>query len=546
MLLPLWTIMTELTPRSLDPLGLSRVSENIVWNLLPGITVSTRLGRNYGFYCWAVAQALKEADNTQFLTQVARYEAAYVIASLLDAENNFLDAKGPIGNNRGVERIQTARSEEQSEISIDFSVLKNPFGGFKQYYKASMEFLGLVFGDSSRFLLSDKGREMADAYENSIRDTEYFRDNLDKTVIELRVLKEYGEKCSHLRMNQFRGEQEIFCDVFFCPNQNNSVNPLSRMATLCFILSLFNYYSEKGYNISDSEFRTIVYYGQSIHDGNLVEFQSPINLISEVMSQWRFFQFHEYFTLVLENILASFIYSLEENPNGLSKGDFIDIFTVSSEVISDYLGIEVSGKSISEIIDQLLSLKKIPCPLDTEASKMFDTCVRIQDPLSEHNISIQLINSKKRGEYPCVIGYAMLLLIVLIIRYWQYMDDFSEQNIWIIEREMQHWSLRSYIAGIQGEMGRISLEKLFKKLVDELIQQHYIIAYEKMQSGIATFRFEQRGERFFYKQKYDWVLRNNRFDSIRSLFEDVGIIHKDSDLYSITDFGAKTMTRYLR
>ncbi|WP_155937429.1 hypothetical protein, partial [Methanoculleus sp. MH98A] len=345
----------KLTPRALDPLGLSRVSDYIVGNLLPGITVMTNRGRNYGFYCWAVARALEDVDKAQFFTRVAQHEAAYVIGSLLDAEDNFPGAKGPIGNNRGVGAIQKSRSEENNIVPVDFSVLKHPSGGFKQYYRSPMERLGLILGNSSRVILSDKGREMADAFEKSIRDTEYFRENLGKTAIEFRVLKEYGEMCSHLRMSQFKDEQKIFCDVFFGPNQYESVNPTSRMATLCLILNLVDYYSKLGYSVTDDDFRSIVYYGQSVNDGNLVEYQPPNHLILEVMEQWRSFQFHEFFTLVLEQILTSFIYSLEECPGGLSKGQFVENCADFSTIVSDYLNVDVSGRVLSEVIDLLLS-----------------------------------------------------------------------------------------------------------------------------------------------------------------------------------------------
>ncbi|WP_231476817.1 hypothetical protein, partial [Methanoculleus sp. MH98A] len=95
-----------------------------------------------------------------------------------------------------------------------------------------------------------------------------------------------------------------------------------------------------------------------------------------------------------------------------------------------------------------------------------------------------------------------------------------------------------------GDLGQISLEGLFRKLIDEVVQQHDVIAYEKIHFGNTTFRFELKGENYFYKQEYAWVRRSDRFDSIMSIFEDVGLIRKDSDIYSITDFGTKTMRRY--
>ena len=61
------------------------------------------------------------------------------MSGLLDQRENFPNAKGPIGRNRGLTAIWTAQNDE---IVINFSVLKHAGGGYKQYYGNPMFNLG--------------------------------------------------------------------------------------------------------------------------------------------------------------------------------------------------------------------------------------------------------------------------------------------------------------------------------------------------------------------------------------------------------------------
>lgn len=138
---PLWIKEVKLETRGLDPLGLSRVSSYLVEELIPGITVLTNRGRNYIFYSWAIHRAItpKFESSRKFYKTIIRLEAANVVGGLLDAEENFPDSKGPIGRNRGLDEIASAKNQGQDYINVDFSVLAHQGGGFGQYYYSSME-----------------------------------------------------------------------------------------------------------------------------------------------------------------------------------------------------------------------------------------------------------------------------------------------------------------------------------------------------------------------------------------------------------------------
>lgn len=89
--------------KMLDPLGLARVSERITSDLLPGITTTTTVVRNYSFYCWAIYDSLKRGNvrnRSQFASEIARRENAFVLGCLLHHEKDE-KFETPLGVDKG-------------------------------------------------------------------------------------------------------------------------------------------------------------------------------------------------------------------------------------------------------------------------------------------------------------------------------------------------------------------------------------------------------------------------------------------------------------
>jgi hypothetical protein len=76
-----------------DPLDLSRVSELLTDNLIPGITTTTSRARYYSFYTWAVEdiEMSRKAGEQSVLfdDELQRREAAFALASKIGAETSL-------------------------------------------------------------------------------------------------------------------------------------------------------------------------------------------------------------------------------------------------------------------------------------------------------------------------------------------------------------------------------------------------------------------------------------------------------------------------
>jgi hypothetical protein len=535
---PLWTKRVDLNSRALDPLGLSRISDFLVDELLPGLTVMTSLGRNYCFYCWAIQQANHEKPQSyaQYIKILERLEAAYVVGGLLDQRENFPNAKGPIGRNRGLTAIWT---EVNGKINLNFSVLKHQGGGLGQYYRNPMTKLGLIVFHLTKDELIPDGKILANCFDENIRETQYYLKFLTSEEVPIDILQEYGQCASYLHLKDYPNELIALSTILFEKNKNLSQNNFSRKATLHIILDLFKLYSDSQLEFDEAEFRNIVYYHQSVKEGKLIEYYPSLDPMKKTLFQWRFFQFHYFFTLAIESIFNAFLDSLEDTSTGLTLTEFTNQNLNFVETLNSLLEWDSGNHTISETFEKILKFKGIKGLPSKKTSELFDKTVQIEDTISEESIRAALIESVDRNEKANVIGLSFCLLFVAIIRYWQYVDSFDENNLWIANKEDSEFDIRTYMRKIRADMSKMTLIDLFKQTLQEIIDTHDTIAWDKMRSGNDTFRYHHIGGFFSFKMEYKPENRGFRFNSIRSIFEDLGFIEKIDDQFFISTLGVQ-------
>jgi hypothetical protein len=542
-IIPLWTKKIDLSPRALDPLGLSRISMSIVDELLPGLTTLTTMGRNYTFYCWAIQQANKGKARTytQFLKTLERLEAAYVVGGLLDQQKNFPEGKGPIGRNKGQEAIFNIKD---NSVDVNFNVLKHSGGGYSQYYKTPLFKLGLIVTLQQNDQLINDGVILANAFDKNVENTRYYREFISEDNIPKHVLEEYGQSAGYLRLNTFIDEKKALTTILLNENKNLSNNKYSRKDTLLIILELFKIYSNYGLEFDDTEFRNIIYYQQSIKGSQKVSFIPPNESIKKTLAQWKFFQFHEYFTCAIESIFCCFLDSIEEYPAGLTIPEFIEL---NSSFIDEFVIIldnNVSGLTISDILGIMLKNNGIQEVINKKASVLFDQTVGVDHNFSEYALSCDLKDSLDNKDHLRAIALAFHLLLTTIIRYWQYLDSFDEDHLWITNKETNEWGLRTYIQKIQPEISKITLIELFKLTLMDIVDTHDKIAMTKMIGGNDTFRFQRNGEIFSFMMQYQPDRRGDRFHSITSIFEDIGFVERIDEILSISSDGIRFLEEY--
>ena len=570
-LIPRWTKPVKLTQRALDPLGLSRISDFITAQLLPGITSMTSIARNYSFYCWAIkiANQYNIRPSRRFIAQL---ESSYIISSLLNKDKNeiFQNDRNPIGNNRARKRIETR--PDTSIIDVEFSVLKNSGGGYSQYYTNPMMLLGLTNYENRKLVLTEEGNLLANSFEDNIKETKFYQKFIREKYIPIDVLEELGVKSCYLCLKQknMRIERDLLCDIFFSKNQSASFIPFSRYYSFKLILSLYDLFSNQGFSLSSIDFRNIVYYGKTKKENKLITPKLVLKQFEQIIPAWKMFQFHEYLTLALESILECFVKSLKKNKSVLTEEQFINenkdfikyfkqyLSQNGSNEINMEIGFEIKNFTLIEVINVILNIAKVNETYGNEASRLFDQKINIflrQVKFLEVDIAneIQLMKTKKGDNFTNILSYSILLLLILFIRFKHYKESFkhSDNSNWIyLKFRSENLSLIRIFNQIEPKLNLISLTDFFMIIFKKIVKQHNNIAFRKFfANGNDTYRFkklESTQEKYVYKKDYEYFERSDKFNVIRLIFEDLGLIKKfvenEHSKYLISDYGKNIIT----
>lgn len=498
----------------------------------------TRIARNFTFYCWAIKTTRKkQIENlNDYKTILERLEAAWVVGGVLADKVNERDGKGAIGVQGAERRVKRTKGDV---IKIDFSVFKKKGGGFYQYYKRSMEELGLIDTMKNIPILTREGKSLANIFEENIKDTKYFKNFLHKIEIPKSVLLEYGQKSHFISLKKTTKEKNKLIDIFFKYDDNLDI-PFSRKDTLTFILELVKLFESKNLILTDKNFRDIIFYKRT----EKIDNYNPNNPnINRILSYWRFFVFHDYLTISLENILVCFIKETKRD-SGISMNGFLDLYSKIINILSEYCGFDFSDKNLSNIIRNILRINGINDNLNATSSKKFDKKVSISSKFSEYNISKKVSESLSNEEYQKVVAFSILLLIILLIRFRHYIDKVDEEIIWIRNKcEGDTLDLFNIYDMVKTKINKLSLNSFLEFILDKIIYYHDLIAKEKLMSyGLDTKRFEKNGPSYHFKQDLEYSKRNSKFDAITSILEDLGLIVINDDNCKLTMEGKKILT----
>jgi len=535
---PRWNQSLELSQQMSDPLGLSRVSEWIVGEILPGITTLTTRARNYSFYCWALQDIIEKNKGKKFVNlgeEITRRETAFVISSILhDCRKDV----SPIGV-RKAKRILDESDEDT--VNVNFSVLQNRYGAFGQYYRSAMENLGLIINTSKFSIPTKVGMELGKSYRNWIENTEYYRNYRERNNIPKKVLEGYGEKAAVCEIKSNKKERELLLKTFLGENPEDKGAKYSRRDTIILVLRGIESCYKYNIKFDDEIFRNIIYFNQ-ITDEEPHEIS--IDGLEDALSRWRLFQFHEYLTLSLETLFHSFLKEMISLENGMSLEEFYKNIEGYEEEIEKLFYIKTSEKSIKGILDDILHQIGLDS-LSKDESKKFDEGVNLKSDVNEYRIQ-KIIEEKvkKGGHSKELVGLSLALVLINFLRFYHYKDRLDDVYLWYHGRASEEWS-HPYFLEIENILQCKNLKELTEKIFNLIIERHDEIAWEKMVYGNDTFRFSPKaGGRYHYeheKELYTPKKRSTRVDSLLSILEDLDVIQSTESERRLTEIGEKIL-----
>jgi hypothetical protein len=179
-----------------DPLALWRVGDRLISELLPAFTtvVGQRPARYFNMYCWILREAGKACDSQTsdevFWGNFSELEGIFLVAIGLHSPHAYSHFGGQIGTDHAGRLISHGRASG----AIDFTALRRRriANGWEPNYKNAMATFHLTESDPAApgdRKLTERGEELAEAYDKSISDSLFFRNHRGERQLSLSILE---------------------------------------------------------------------------------------------------------------------------------------------------------------------------------------------------------------------------------------------------------------------------------------------------------------------------------------------------------------------
>ena len=253
----------------LDHLGAQAPCIHIYGRLIPGITNVTDRARYYSFYPWLFA-ALDRVDESLTPSRLQDlFRRAECLFTLI-AERHARVSGGSDGTRRsdrhGIAMVgrdsllpaldtlesssgELRLSQYATLESHDERYFKNPWGGLAQYYRGTLEELGILIADSktgARYT-EEIGKPIAGALEKTV-EGEQFVQALLRDVVSLDDLDSFAPLCP-CQLSESEDEHDSLIDTFFDRAENHSEEGRFRRDSLCLLLHLSRTYADRGIDL---------------------------------------------------------------------------------------------------------------------------------------------------------------------------------------------------------------------------------------------------------------------------------------------------------
>lgn len=557
---PVWNKRIEESDRALDPLGMNRVNDRFLNDLLPGITTVTPRARYYSFYIWALNEVGKTAQNiAEFKNTFYALERLYMLSCLGDEQLKGRDRTHT--NINGSEKGRRKWTEAGKTIPLDFRYFGNRLGGYGQYYQGAIARLGLITIPEDSFFEqpTKQGMEIVKAFESVARKSG-FKDLMNRKTVKKEDLKESGSGVCLCRLKTKEADDlKVLRKVFFDLGGLGNTADLFRQQTLCLIMFCSNVAANHGLMLSDQHFLDACYFGQMRENGDAFSANIPA-VFNETVARWKLFRAHDYLAYSAEAILHSFLEFLSEVPSGGTVNDFLNRLSAldALKVIRELTGARVkkigfSNTSLREILDSMSQAQGLDvfAGNEIEVSQKFDRKVLLSSDYSEY-VSIKMMEEYFGEESPRNEARLASWIPLLFSTYMRF--------LWVYKTKQKAWGWlirhTNEGHGLSPATFIVTLEGLIKKdgtiadfvrwFVEDYVVKQAEQVYENKSLSFqykARCWFHKEEDRYVKDREYEPGHRNTRFESTINILEDLGMIKVKGSTFEPTRDGHRFLAK---
>ncbi len=523
---PQWT--SELTDNFVqgeDQLGLEGTAQGYQQHLIPGIITVTDRARYYSYYAWVLYRFIRLPGSSRLLQDFkGSFFHNHELALVLSAYSHHAGKEiinGLVGG--GVNNFKV-RSwwEKDDPISLAIKYFENPLGGFGQYYQTAMQVMGIIAESEHPkwvYRLTNRGEELAKAYEASISQSAYFQHLSAKGQIEEishKVAEEYGQTGCLCPEALTQGQDlELLRDTFFRFDKLDHDHPhVRRRLALGVMLDMIE---RANGSFKADMIRTALYLGEFAPNTPYL----PSPAIRDWARRWRLVQIRQLYTFGLQCLWGAFLLRLGEE-RSLSFEEWLEWAKI-------HLPNHVFSQSANDYLDDRCAQVGLSGHW-SEVHAKFDQACNLSTGFDEYSIYLQAY--RQRTDPAVLLRCGLEILTQLFIRFYEWHDQ--QAPVWNELSRNQRLPMADYFSQLQAFLTDPSwrvgdwLSWLYREFI---LGQHEFIALEKLRfQGYDTFKFYFQDGRFKWPfQAVDSYrepirLAANRLFNALTMLSDLGLV----------------------
>ena len=554
---PTWNKSVKEYDRALDPLGLSRVNNRMVGDLLPGFTSMTQRAGYYVFYTWAIAQIRRKKltkSLPQFKNAIYDLERLFMLSCIAHAET------APENNHAHITGMRKGRdswNKNPDKIPLNIKFFGDKLGGYGQYYEKSMMHLGLAEWDEvdgyekpTKLGLDMINHFTTLAVESGIM-SQYGKKSISKSK-----LTEMGEKLCLCKLGEWDNDKNLLRNTFFGFSGTRNKSSKARQESFAMILSVIEQASTQNHKMTSQDFLDSVYFGgiQTVNDS--IRIIIPPSL-AELSKKWKIVKAHDNLAFATESILQSFLGILEMNhPKGLPLEDFFKIIFENFDAeLGNLLNRQNENRhnmTVRDMISDILNGSEIVCDWNdiSGTSKKFDTTISLSSEISEKsfvtNLEGLLID---QSQNPCKISVnGILLVLFTALRMSWRMNPNDSSAVWLKQFQESDIGILEFTDFVREHVKQNISVVGFTR---EFILKYVILQAEKIYRDKINPNsnpkqwFHKSGSNYVRDRDYIAGPRSIRFESTLSILHDLGVVNSTDDILECTESGRKMLGRVL-
>ena len=555
---PIWNKKIKESDRALDPLGVNRVNDRMVGELLQGITTLSSRARYYSVYLWFIDQIHKikpKADVSQFERMFYDMERIFMLSCVSHEE---IETKKNHKDVNGADKGRKIWKESTGKIPLDFTYMGNTLGGYGYYYQGPIQSLGLrqQLVDDEFERSSELGKKIIAPFDEIAKQTE-FLSLLGKNNTSKKSIQEIGTKlCLCKLKDPETNEKNALRQLFFAENGNYYREAIFRRESLTLFLSIIQQANKKLVRLNTQSFLSACYFNQIQENGNTFPIVIPTKL-SDISDKWKIVKAQDHLAYTLDSILQCFLQFLKTK-NGASLDEFFET------VFSDKLQREINSitnkansknsildNNLKAILELIISsnLQDANFADIEKTSKDFDEKTSILSSVNEHNCIKNIegeLKTKKPDVVKVVANGVFVVLITASRMFWRNTQRTPAWD-WLSKLQRDDIGVKEFCSEIMSEFK--TDQTSFREFIRSFIKNRVIINHDKIyraklhSNSVQKNFFEKAGNNYRQVRERKAEHRNIRFDSVVSLLNDLDLVNLSDNTLECTVEGEKTIKR---